>query len=63
MLWSAVGSEDNGQRNWAVCMDPASPSPALPSPYIVLIIMRIQCVLVQYITVVIGMLCTAFHID
>lgn len=33
------------------------------SPYIVSIIIRIQCVLVQYITVVIGMLCTAFHID
>lgn len=39
------------------------PWPALPSPYIVLIIIRIKCVLVQYITVVIGMLCTAFHID
>lgn len=34
-----------------------------PPPYIVIIIIRIQCVLVQYITVVIGMLCTAFHID
>ncbi len=44
---------------WTQC----PPSPALPSPYIVLIIIRIQCVLVQYITVVIGMLCTAFHID
>lgn len=33
------------------------------SPYIVLIFIRTQCVLVQYITVVIGMLCTAFHID
>lgn len=41
---------------WTRC----PPSPALPSPYIVLIIIRIQCVLVQYITVVIGMLCTAF---
>lgn len=42
---------------WVVCGDAVSPppSPALPSQYIVLIIIRIQCVLVQYITVVIGM--------
>ena len=41
---------------WVVCGDAVSPpSPALPLQYIVLIIIRIQCVLVQYITVVIGM--------
>lgn len=63
MIWIEVGVEVNGQRNWVVCGRSVPPSPALPSPYIILIIIRIQCVLVQYITVVIGMLCTAFHID
>lgn len=48
------GTEEVGGVCW--------PLPS-PSAYIVSIIIRIQCVLVQYITVVIGMLCTAFHID
>lgn len=50
-------------RDTGLCVNAEPPWPALPSPYIVLIIIRIKCVLVQYITVVIGMLCTAFHID
>uniref|UniRef100_A0A3B4WL29 NACHT and WD repeat domain-containing protein 2-like n=1 Tax=Seriola lalandi dorsalis TaxID=1841481 RepID=A0A3B4WL29_SERLL len=40
MFWSAVGVEVNGQRNWVLCVDTASPSPALPLPYIVLIIIH-----------------------
>ena len=58
MIWICSCGLSKWTEKCGWCVEtqcPPPPSPALPSQYIVLIIIRIQCVLVQYITVVIGM--------